>query len=361
MKNIIIVTYEFPPKLGGIGRYLFNLSYGLSNSKEYKVTVLTAKGQTKKCGDSIVIDKLGNGKLFDLITILKLLLRLKSGTVIWGHSRAFLLAYLLMLIGLRFRYRSVVPLYGSELLRAKRKSFYSWYFHKFLKQSEEIIPISKFTKSLLRSDFQNRAAVIYPSVSEDFFDTKTVITNVRSDAFVFGTLSRLVKRKGHALVLQCLSELKNKYNFLYLIAGDGPEADSLKDQVVELGLIKNVKFLGRLSDDSLLEFYDQLDLFIMLNKLEPDDVEGFGYTFVEAGARGVPALGGRNGGACEVILDRQTGWLVDVDDRREVLFVLERILFSHHDLVIYGNNAKQHYMSEFSVKAIYGKYDELFR
>jgi glycosyltransferase involved in cell wall biosynthesis len=361
MKNIIIVTYEFPSKLGGIGRYLFNLAYGLSNSKQYSVTVLTPKGQAKKCGNSIVIDKLGKGKLSDLITIFKLLWRLKAGMVIWGHSRTFLLAYLLMLIGLRFNFRSVVPLHGSEVLRAKRKSFYSWYFHKFLKQSAEIIPNSKFTKSLLRSDFQNRAAVIYPSVSEDFFDTETVIPNVRSDVFVFGTLSRLVKRKGHALVLQCLSELKNRYNFRYLIAGDGPELGSLQDQVVELGLTENVKFLGRLSDDRLLEFYDQLDVFIMLNKLEPDDVEGFGYTFVEAGARSVPALGGRNGGACEVIIDKRTGWLVDVEDRSEVLLVLERILSAHYDIAEYGNNAKQHYLSEFSVKAIFSKYDELFK
>ena len=359
MKKILIVTYEFPPKLGGIGRYLYNIAEGLSICAEYEVTVLTPKDQNLACGKATVFSELGKNRLSDSIFILKFLLKLRSGIVIWGHSRSFLIASILMFSGLKYFYKSIIPLYGSELLRSKKKNFYSWYFSKLLFGCSKILPISKFTQSLINPDAQNKSLVIYPPVQELWFQKGGETPRDSKSPIILGTLSRLVKRKGHTKILQCLSKLKSDYNFRYLIAGDGPEFLALQQQVEQYELEGFVQFLGKIPEEKLIEFYDGLDFFIMLNIIEPNDVEGFGYSFVEAGSRGVPSIGGANGGAQEVIVDGKTGWLVDVEDTNEVLNILEKVLSAPNCWLKYGKAAHKNYQNRFSSKSVGLKYSQI--
>ena len=53
------------------------------------------------------------------------------------------------------------------------------------------------------------------------------------------------------------------------------------------------------------------DLFVMLSREEPPDVEGFGLVFLEAAAFGLPSVGGRSGGIPDAIDEGKSGWLVD--------------------------------------------------
>jgi phosphatidylinositol alpha-1,6-mannosyltransferase len=67
-----------------------------------------------------------------------------------------------------------------------------------------------------------------------------------------------------------------------------------------------------------VSLYNLADLFVLLTREEPPDVEGFGLVFLEAAACGLPSLGGRSGGIPEAIEDGETGWLVDPYDARAI-------------------------------------------
>jgi len=144
------------------------------------------------------------------------------------------------------------------------------------------------------------------------------------------TVARLVSRKGHKIVLQALPKvLRTVPDLKYLIAGEGPEKAHLEQMVGELGLGDIVTFVGDISHQSIREFYNACDVFVMVNRLDPDgDVESFGMVFTEANAMGKAVIGGRSGGAVEAVVEGQTGFLVDPDSAEEVAERLITLLTS---------------------------------
>jgi glycosyltransferase involved in cell wall biosynthesis len=88
----------------------------------------------------------------------------------------------------------------------------------------------------------------------------------------------------------------------------------MKSQLVELaedmGLTDSIKWVGWLSDVKALgAFYRSLDLLVM-----PSRQESFGVSAVEAAASGLPVIASNIGGIPEVVVDGETGLLVNAED-----------------------------------------------
>jgi glycosyltransferase involved in cell wall biosynthesis len=103
-----------------------------------------------------------------------------------------------------------------------------------------------------------------------------------TSGLVLGCLGRLHPQKNLAFAIQVAREVPHAT--LYL-AGDGPDAHSLKTQVTELGLQERVRFLGSVSGADVTRFYRALDALLF-----PSAYEGFGRVLVEAMSQGVPVV-----------------------------------------------------------------------
>ena len=114
----------------------------------------------------------------------------------------------------------------------------------------------------------------------------------------------------------------------YLIVGEGPDRQRLEDLTAHLGLQAQVSFLGRLELSEIVELYNLADLFVMLSREEPPDVEGFGLVFLEAAACGLPSVGGRSGGIPDAIDEGKSGWLVDPSNIEEIAATIIDLLKS---------------------------------
>jgi phosphatidylinositol alpha-1,6-mannosyltransferase len=94
-----------------------------------------------------------------------------------------------------------------------------------------------------------------------------------------------------------------------------------------LGVEERVTFAGRVDDTTRLALYDRCDVFVMVSRQEVDgSAEGFGIVFLEAAARGKPAVGGRSGGIPDAIEDGVTGLLVDSEDPPAIADACVRLL-----------------------------------
>jgi phosphatidylinositol alpha-1,6-mannosyltransferase len=115
---------------------------------------------------------------------------------------------------------------------------------------------------------------------------------------------------------------------VYLVAGQGPEEPRLRVLARSLGMQDRVIFVGYVPGDKLVDHYNLADVYIMASREigKEGDVEGFGITFLEAGACGLPVVGGRSGGIPDAILNEQTGLLVDPGDQDQIASALVRIL-----------------------------------
>ena len=101
------------------------------------------------------------------------------------------------------------------------------------------------------------------------------------------------------------------------IIGDGPEKDHLYNLIKRLSLESNVEIYSNVTSDFLTKQYMDNELFVLGNHmLENGDCEGAPNVFIEAGAYGMPSIGGIEGGASDVVEHGETGFLIDPKDTK---------------------------------------------
>lgn len=105
--------------------------------------------------------------------------------------------------------------------------------------------------------------------------------NIEDSTFVIGHVGRFVEQKNHRFLIDIFNEVhKQKENSILLLAGQGPLMEEMKEKVRNLGLEKNVEFLGQRSD--INELYQAFDVFCL-----PSLYEGLPVVGVEAQATGL--------------------------------------------------------------------------
>jgi len=148
------------------------------------------------------------------------------------------------------------------------------------------------------------------------------------DAELVVSISRLVPRKGFDTAIRAVALLHGSRPKLRLaIAGGGRDEQRLRGLAESLHA--PVTFMGRVSNDDLPRLYGCADAYAMLcrNRWGGLEQEGFGIVFLEAAACGVPQVAGDSGGAAEAVDDGVTGLVVRrPDDPRDVAAAIERLL-----------------------------------
>ncbi len=173
---------------------------------------------------------------------------------------------------------------------------------------------------------------------------------IAADAELVVGISRLVPRKGFDTAVRAAALLhKSHPNLVLAIAGGGRDAERLQGLATSLNA--PVKFLGRVSNDDLPRLYGCADVYTMLcrNRWGGLEQEGFGIVFLEAAACGVPQVAGDSGGAAEAVADGETGLVVrKPDDPREVAAAIERLLDDPELRVRMGSAGRERAVREFS-------------
>lgn len=163
-------------------------------------------------------------------------------------------------------------------------------------------------------------------------------------------VSRLVPRKGFDVLLDAVAGLDTDVQVA--IAGAGRDRARLDAAVTRLH--GRAHMLGRVADADLPALYACADVFGMLcrDRWRGLEAEGFGIVFVEAGACGVPAIAGRSGGSHEAVVDGETGFVVDPHDVAAVRDALDRLLRDDDIRTAMGAAARRRAATELSYDAL---------
>jgi len=142
------------------------------------------------------------------------------------------------------------------------------------------------------------------------------------------TVARLVPHKGQDVAIRALARLSVELPTLrYVIVGEGADEQRLRDVARAEGVEERVIFAGAMRDDALPSVYAGAALYVGLSRLLPPiNVEGFGISFIEAAASGVPSVAGDSGGVRSAVLDGQTGVLVPPEDPARVADAIRTLL-----------------------------------
>ncbi|MGO4109167.1 glycosyltransferase family 4 protein [Paenibacillus sp. YAF4_2] len=109
---------------------------------------------------------------------------------------------------------------------------------------------------------------------------------------------RIVHRMGIDRLIDAMQAVVREHPGIRLyIAGDGPMRSKYEQQIVRLGLSANVRMLGRVSNEELVEWYQAADYSIV----PTITLEGFGLVTIESMACGTPVFGTPYGGTSEIL------------------------------------------------------------
>jgi phosphatidyl-myo-inositol dimannoside synthase len=148
------------------------------------------------------------------------------------------------------------------------------------------------------------------------------------DAPLVASVSRLVHRKGMDVLVEAANRLAPSFpDLIVAIGGTGRQEAELAAQVRRSGA--PVRLLGRLDEDEKVSLLGAADVFAMLCRRRwlGLEQEGFGIVFLEAAAAGVPQVAGDSGGAAEAVEHGVTGVVVHrPDDPAEVALALRELL-----------------------------------
>ena len=319
MKHVL-VTNDFPPKVGGIQSYLWELWRRLPADD---VTVLTTPYEGDRAWDAAQPYRVVRTREKVLLPDPRLARRIDGLADEVGAELVVLDPALpLGLLGPRLRHPYGLVLHGAEVTVPGRLPAATLALRRVLRRATIVIaagsyPLAEAERAARRS---LPATNIPPGVDIDRFqpiddaerDAIRKELDLPRDAVVVSGISRLVPRKGFDVLLQAAGRLRDTHQDLVVaIGGTGRDRGRLERIARETGA--PARFLGRISDALLPSAFACGDVYAMLcrNRWGGLEQEGFGIVFLEAAAAGVPQVAGRSGGSHEAVLDDVTGFVVD--------------------------------------------------
>lgn len=366
MKKTLLLTLDFPPMFGGVANYWANLCRELPGDK---LIVLAPE-----FFDSLEFDIKQNYLVFrkNLISeqrwlwpkwlpmlaaawhlasqekIEKIIVAeiLPVGTIAYAIKK---------LLGIPY----IVSAHGLDIAFTQRCGRRKWLTKLILRNAEAIIANSHYTRGCiarLNCCHEEKISVVYPcaNINSQEFATEE-LAKIRekynlADKRIILTVGRLIERKGHDIVIAAMmGVLKSVPNAVYLIIGQGPRMDYLKDEARRDRVDNRVIFLNDILDNELPIFYVLADVFVMVSReLSDGDIEGFGTVYLEANGFGKPVIAGRSGGAVEAVEHKVNGLVVDPHNIDETSRAIISLLQNSDLAKELGERGKKRVAEEFN-------------
>ena len=303
IKRVALVTQTFPPKMGGMEAVMASLAKHFAENGSEVAIFPNKPAPEEQFYKSYLLP---SPKLVRHL-FKKLLISLKANPqdlVIcdsWKSVKA---------VPAKFK-NIVVLAHGQEYLNTSKRKLE---IETALMKARAIVCSSHATMKLVEAltpIHRDKSHVVYPTY---MLEEPSSIELKKSPANTLKLLSisRLEKRKGIQNAMKAIVKLKDEgLMFEWDICGSGPAEKELHDLCKELKLEENIRFPGRVSDQEKQLLLSQADLFVMPSYQEGNSLEGFGISYVEAAAFGLPSVGGEAGGANEAVNAPECGWCCD--------------------------------------------------
>lgn len=169
-------------------------------------------------------------------------------------------------------------------------------------------------------------------------------------------LGRLVEAKGFATALDAFALLRSRIpDAALIVAGDGPLRADLEARAARLGIADATSFRGWVAPERVHETIDEATVVLL-----PSLREGLPVVAVQAALRARPIVAARVGGLPEIVVDGETGVLLDSRDPSRWADAVEGLLRDPTRAVTLGDAARRHALTAFAWDATVAGYDALY-
>jgi alpha-1,3-mannosyltransferase len=336
--KILHVSHNFRPVTGGVERNIEDICRGLielgHQSDVCCVRVPgTAREETFK-GIGIHRVRSLNARFYKIAPAVARLA--KKYDVVHVHGLGFFSDYLGLARPLHGK-KLVLSTHGGIFHTRKFSLLKKPYFHMWsryvLRAFDAVVAVSSSDKALFSKI--RRSVVMIPN-SIDYGQLSSVGRRPEKGLTVF--VGRLSRNKRIDRLIRTVAEIRwlGRDATLVVIGEDWEgQRPRLEGLAKELGIGKNVIFAGRISSQSILEYFRRAQLFVSAS-----EYEGFGISVLEAMAAGVPVAVNDIGAFRTFIKNGKNGFVTDFSDHRKAALRIAEIM-ARHDLGAISENARR--------------------
>ncbi len=173
------------------------------------------------------------------------------------------------------------------------------------------------------------------------------------------SVGRFVPQKGFLTLIRGWVEMLGRWprhtaRPELVLIGDGPEGGRLRRTIAAAGVAETVRLTGALPRDGVITELQRADVFAlpMRTRLGGLNPEGLGLAALEAAACGLPVIIGRSGGAPESVRPGETGFVVPPDDHQALADRLALLLTDRPLARRMGAQGREFIQASFSADAV---------
>jgi len=366
-----MVTPYFYPHVGGLEKYVLNLSKTLIKHKHEVIVISSLEGSQKRIEniDGIKVYRLGydypikNVAYLNVHNFTKYKNILNSCDIINVHGHLFqttTMTILMKMLGM-IKKPVVITLHGSFvpykkfILNLLEKTLGSTIGKFNLSNADKIIAISKSVRKNVCKD-DPKSIVIYDGINLKEFEGQNKKLNLRKeykipkDKKIILFIGRFYWHKGISLATEAMKEIQKTIKCVFVAVGDGPLRKSTEKYCRENG-IENI-FTGFRND--IYNIMKSSDILLF-----PSLSEGFGIALLEAMASSLPIVATNVGSIPEIIKDNYNGILVPVNSKR-IADAAVKILENENLRKRFEKNGRN-YVKKYDWNIVAEKIERLFR
>jgi phosphatidylinositol alpha-1,6-mannosyltransferase len=316
----LVVTNDFPPRVGGIQRTLESLCRELPPDRVSVVAPACEGSETfdRSVGFRVVRERrrfvwpsAGVARRLEAEVA-------RSGAEVVLFGDAFPLAWMGPRLASR-RTPYVVLAHGFDYWLSTVPVAHG-VMRRMTASASRVAGCSEFVSRRVRTAVPRQVpvSVLHPGADVERFRPDLPTADIRerhglADRPLIVCVSRLVPRKGQDVLIRAMRSIQRRVpEAALLIVGSGPYEASLRG-LAERAPTRSVVFAGEVPEEDLPRYYAVGDVFAMpcRTRLAGLEVEGWGNVFIEAAACARPVVVGDSGGSREALLHGETGLLVD--------------------------------------------------
>ncbi len=250
------------------------------------------------------------GGVIDPFLLIRLAKLVKQNNVQILHAhdpKSIVYAFLLKL--LVHNLKLVATLHGWVTLRM-RSSLYAIISTALLKRFDLVIAVSKDLLEHTRKSGITKLKLLYNAIDLQQWNDSGNRPDDPQQPFRIAFVGRISQEKGPLEFVHTAQQiLASSPDCEFVVAGEGPMLEQMKQEVQRSNLQDCFRFLGHLSQKEMPPLYRSVDLL-----LSTSHTEGMPNNLLEAMAAGVPVVATRVGGVAELITDGDNGLLASRND-----------------------------------------------
>lgn len=259
---------------------------------------------------------------------------------------------------------SVHGLYGDD---SSCQGFKKWIFSNIiepltLKMADLVYCVCEYAtkREIIYKNASNLYGFIWNAAPDYSQYNKKEIRNkvrkklkINDEDIVVITVSRISKDKGFDYLIDAIKKINTNNNIKFLIVGDGPYLNVVKENLREDIVKGNVVLLGK--SDKVPELLLSSDIFVF-----PSLHENLSNALLEACSASLPCIATNVGGNPEVIIHKHTGIIIDPYNSTQLKEGIETLAESERLRLEYGRRAYERIKKEFSQEIIFEKIDSMY-